>query len=98
GSKFGFAPPDALDALDRAGALLHLQPAGLHVHLGSQIRELGTYVAAIEWLVDFIVQHGLGELPVLDLGGGLGIAPAPRPVELSIEPSVEPPCGHLTAP
>jgi diaminopimelate decarboxylase len=96
GSKFGFAPPDALDALDRAGALLHLQPAGLHVHLGSQIRELGTYVAAIDWLIDFIEQHGLGEHPLLDLGGGLGIAHAPGEIELAIQPSVEALCGHLT--
>jgi diaminopimelate decarboxylase len=96
GSKFGFAPPDALDALDRADALLHVQPAGLHVHLGSQIHELSTYVAAIDWLVEFIEQHGLGELPVLDLGGGLGVAHAPGDLELEIEPAVEALCGHLT--
>jgi diaminopimelate decarboxylase len=96
GSKFGFAPPDALDALDRAGELLHLQPAGLHIHLGSQIRELGTYTAAIDWLVEFIEQHGLGDLPVLDLGGGLGIAHVPGELELAIEPAVESICAHLT--
>lgn len=96
GSKFGFAPPDALDALDRAGALLHLQPAGLHVHLGSQITELSTYTSAVEWLVEFIEQHGLGELPVLDLGGGLGIAQVPGEIELAIERSLEAVCAHLT--
>jgi diaminopimelate decarboxylase len=96
GSKFGFAPPDALDALDRAGALLHLQPAGLHVHLGSQITELSTYTSAVEWLVEFIEQHGLGELPVLDLGGGLGIAQVPGEIELEIERSLEAVCAHLT--
>jgi diaminopimelate decarboxylase len=96
GSKFGFAPPDALDALDRADALLHLQPSGLHVHLGSQITELGTYTSAVEWLVEFIEQHGLGELAVLDLGGGLGIAHVPGEVELDIERSLEAVCAHLT--
>ena len=75
GSKFGFAAPDALDALDRAGSLLHVQPAGLHVHLGSQINQLRTYASAVDWLVAFIEEHGLGELPVLDLGGGLGDRP-----------------------
>ena len=96
GSKFGFAPPDALDALDRAGTLLHLQPAGLHVHLGSQITELSTYTSAVEWLVEFIEQHGLGELPVLDLGGGLGIAHVPGEIELEVERSLEAVCAHLT--
>ncbi len=73
-SKFGFAPADALDALDRAAALDHLAPAGLHVHLGSQIRDLRTYVAAVGWLANLIDQNGLGELGVLDLGGGLAVA------------------------
>jgi diaminopimelate decarboxylase len=96
GSKFGLAPPDALDAIDRARELGHLEPVGLHVHLGSQIRELATYAEAVDWLVDFIEEHGLGELPVLDLGGGLGIAHAPGEIELPIEPSVESICAHLT--
>ena len=96
GSKFGFAPPDALDALDRADALLHLSPAGLHVHLGSQIRELSTYAEAVDWLVEFIEANGLGELPLLDLGGGLGIAHVEGEVELDIEPSVEGLCARLT--
>ena len=89
GSKFGFAPADALDALDAAASLAHLRPAGLHVHLGSQISDLSTYLRAIDWLVEFIETHGLGELPLLDLGGGLGIAHAEGGLELGIEASVE---------
>ena len=96
GSKFGFSAPDALDALDHAGRLLHLQPAGLHVHLGSQINELGTYDRAVDWLVALIEEHGLGELGVLDLGGGLGVAHAEGDVELEIEAAVEGVCSHLT--
>ena len=96
GSKFGFAPPDALDALDQAGALLNLSPAGLHVHLGSQIRDLSTYAEAVDWLVEFIEANGLGELPVLDLGGGLGIAHVEGEVELDIQASVEALCARLT--
>ena len=96
GSKFGFAPPDALDALERADALLHLIPAGLHVHLGSQIRELSTYAEAVDWLIEFIDANGLGELPVLDLGGGLGIAHVEGEVELEIQVSVETLCARLT--
>ena len=55
-------------------ALEHVRPAGLHVHLGSQIRDVGTYLEAAAWLAGFIAENGLGGLPVLDLGGGLAIA------------------------
>jgi diaminopimelate decarboxylase len=74
GSKFGLAPAAAAEALRRAAGLEHVRPAGLHVHLGSQIRAVDTYLQAARWLVEFIDQNGLGDLPVLDLGGGLAIA------------------------
>jgi diaminopimelate decarboxylase len=73
-SKFGFTPADAMTALERAAGLPHLVPAGLHVHLGSQIADLGTFADAVAWLGDFVESNGLGELPVLDVGGGLAIA------------------------
>ena len=88
-SKFGLAPPDALDALDAAGALPHLEPAGLHVHVGSQIRDLGTYERVADWLVELISEHGLGDLPLLDLGGGFGIAHSEREIELPVPDAVE---------
>ncbi len=73
-SKFGLPPAAAVAALRSAAELAHLRPAGLHVHLGSQIRDVGTYLEAAAWLAAFIAQNGLGDLPVLDLGGGLAIA------------------------
>jgi len=88
-SKFGLAPPDALDALDAAGSLPHLEPAGLHVHVGSQIRDLGTYERVADWLVELISEHGLGDLPLLDLGGGFGIAHSEREIELPVPDAVE---------
>ena len=94
-SKFGLAPPDALDALDRVAALPHLHPAGLHVHLGSQIADTGAYERAIDWLCSFIEQHGLGELPLLDLGGGLGIAHVEQEPAPDVEQAVELVCLHL---
>jgi diaminopimelate decarboxylase len=96
GSKFGLSGPDALDALDRAGGLLHVHAAGLHVHLGSQINDVETYARAVDWLVQLIEEHGLGELELLDLGGGLGVAHAAGDVELEIETAVEAICSHLT--
>ena len=73
-SKFGLAPADAAAALRRAAGLDHLRPMGLHVHLGSQIGSVDTYLVAAAWLAAFIDREGLGELPLLDLGGGLAIA------------------------
>jgi diaminopimelate decarboxylase len=70
-SKFGMAPADVSRAIERAPHCPHLRLDGLHVHLGSQIRDLGTYVEAVDWLARF---PGIAELPVLDIGGGLAIA------------------------
>ena len=66
-SKFGFAVEDvprAVDAFREAG----LELCGLHAHIGSQIFELGVFERIAE------VLSSLGEWPLLNLGGGLGIA------------------------
>jgi diaminopimelate decarboxylase len=66
-SKFGFAVEDvprAVDACREAGLGL----CGLHAHIGSQIFELGVFERIAE------VLSSLGEWPLLNLGGGLGIA------------------------
>ncbi len=67
-SKFGLAIDDARAAIERVRASAHLELAGLHMHIGSQIFELGAYRQAIEAL-----SH-LGDFDVYDLGGGLGVA------------------------
>jgi diaminopimelate decarboxylase len=73
-SKFGLAPAEAAAALRRAAGLDHLRPMGLHVHLGSQIGSVDTYLEAAAWLAAFVDRERLGDLPLLDLGGGLAIA------------------------
>jgi diaminopimelate decarboxylase len=73
-SKFGLAPAEAAAALRRAAGLEHLRPMGVHVHLGSQIGSVDTYLEAAAWLAAFVDREGLGDLPLLDLGGGLAIA------------------------
>jgi diaminopimelate decarboxylase len=73
-SKFGLAPAEAAAALRRAAGLAHVRPMGLHVHLGSQIGSVDTYLEAAAWLAAFIDREGRGDLPLLDLGGGLAIA------------------------
>jgi diaminopimelate decarboxylase len=67
-SKFGLPPDDARAAIERIEATDGLDLAGLHMHIGSQIFELEAYRKAIEVLSE------LGEFPVYDLGGGLGVA------------------------
>jgi diaminopimelate decarboxylase len=73
-SKFGLAAGEAAAALRRARSLQHVRPMGLHVHLGSQIGSVDTYLEAAAWLAAFIDREDLGDLPLLDLGGGLAIA------------------------
>jgi diaminopimelate decarboxylase len=66
-SKFGFSVEDvprAAEACRDAG----LELCGLHAHIGSQIFELGAFERIAEVLAT------LGQWPLLNLGGGLGIA------------------------
>jgi diaminopimelate decarboxylase len=75
GSKFGLPPDQALEAIELARAA-GLEVAGLHVHIGSQLLDLGAERMTIEWLASFAAEcrAGLGWTPeIVDLGGGLGI-------------------------
>jgi len=75
GSKFGLSPADALEALRRC-ADAGLEAAGLHVHIGSQLLDLGAERMTIDWLATFAAEARteLGWTPaVVDVGGGLGI-------------------------
>jgi diaminopimelate decarboxylase len=66
-SKFGFGlddVPRAVEACTAAG----LELRGLHAHIGSQILELEGFEKLAE------VLSAIGDLPLLNLGGGLGIA------------------------
>jgi diaminopimelate decarboxylase len=66
-SKFGFGLDDvqhAVEACSDAG----LELRGLHAHIGSQVFDLEAFDRLAQTL------GGLGEWPLLNLGGGLGIA------------------------
>jgi diaminopimelate decarboxylase len=70
GSKFGLPPEQALEAIDAA------RPLGLHVHIGSQLVDVGAARMTIDWLAGFAAEcrARVGWTPELvDLGGGLGI-------------------------
>jgi diaminopimelate decarboxylase len=81
-SKFGFGlddVPRAVAACADAGLELH----GLHAHIGSQVFELEAFERLAE------VLSGMGEWPLLNLGGGLGIAYTRDERPPSIEEYVE---------
>jgi diaminopimelate decarboxylase len=61
GSKFGM-PPDAARALAE-----RMEVAGLHMHIGSQLRSLDPYRRAVAALAR------VGDFEIYDLGGGLGV-------------------------
>jgi diaminopimelate decarboxylase len=81
-SKFGFPMaevPHAVEACAAAG----LEVRGLHAHIGSQILDVDVFDKLGELLA------ALGEFPLLNLGGGLGIAytaeDRPPPIEDYVE-------------
>jgi diaminopimelate decarboxylase len=93
GSKFGLPPEQALEAIERARSA-GLEVAGLHVHIGSQLLDLGAERMTIDWLATFAAEcrADLGWTPeIVDLGGGLGI----QYVEEEPAPAIEDFVGAL---
>lgn len=76
-TKFGISTDqrEAADLYKRLASDPHIAPAGLAVHIGSQIRTLDPFERAYRALLD--LGNGLrGEglsVPTLDLGGGVGV-------------------------
>jgi diaminopimelate decarboxylase len=72
-SKFGFglASGAAEAAIARAAASPAVELVGLHTHIGSQIFAADSFALAAEVMAELVGRHGL---PVLTLGGGLGVA------------------------
>jgi diaminopimelate decarboxylase len=67
-SKFGFAMDDAARAIERCQRAGCLELRGLHAHIGSQVFDLEPYERLGELLA------GMGDYPLLNLGGGLAVA------------------------
>jgi diaminopimelate decarboxylase len=66
-SKFGFGLDDVPRAIEACGDA-GLELRGLHAHIGSQVLELELFKRLAEVLAE------VGDGPLLNLGGGLGIA------------------------
>ncbi|MFA5361954.1 MAG: diaminopimelate decarboxylase [Candidatus Omnitrophota bacterium] len=74
-NKFGIDLKTAYDILMLRGRFAHVDIAGLHIHIGSQITEGTPFVAAIRKVIAFIEDlktKGIA-LEYLNIGGGLGI-------------------------
>jgi diaminopimelate decarboxylase len=67
-SKFGIGLDEAPAAIERLRRLAGVELRGLHFHLGSQLFTLDTFRAGVAAIA------GLGDFPVYNLGGGLGVA------------------------
>ncbi|MEC8145548.1 MAG: diaminopimelate decarboxylase [Pseudomonadota bacterium] len=76
-TKFGVSTSqnEAADLYRKMAADAHIRPAGVAVHIGSQIMEIDPFERAYSALLSFgtaLREEGL-EVPVLDLGGGIGV-------------------------
>jgi diaminopimelate decarboxylase len=79
-SKFGFSIAQAGEAFERVRATDGLSLRGVHAHIGSQLLGLEPFREEVAELAR------LGDFPVWDLGGGLGVRytseqPAPPTIE-----------------
>jgi diaminopimelate decarboxylase len=91
GSKFGFPPEDALEALRRLP-----ECEGVHVHVGSQLLHFGASLMTVDWVAGFAARARaeLGWTPrLVDLGGGLGVRHVPEEPLFTVEEFV----GGMTA-
>jgi diaminopimelate decarboxylase len=71
-AKFGVALEEAPALIERIRTAEPLDFLGLHVHIGSQLLDLDGFGRAAEAIA------ALGDFPVYDLGGGLGIRYRPE--------------------
>lgn len=74
-SKFGMSSAEALRLARRVANSPHLKLRGLHVHIGSQLWQVGASLEAarrVLALASELKADGI-ELDYLDLGGGLGV-------------------------
>ena len=74
-NKFGIAMQDMEQAINTAQQLTNVSFVGLHFHIGSQITDMGDFIALcnrINELQDKLEQHHIN-VEHINVGGGLGI-------------------------
>lgn len=74
-SKFGISYEEILSSVDAIKSLKHVDVIGMHIHIGSQIRELHVFenmCNKVNVIVENLTKLGF-EIEFVDVGGGLGI-------------------------
>jgi diaminopimelate decarboxylase len=88
-NKFGFPHKDAESVFHMAARLEHMQVAGVHQHIGSQITRIPPFVEAVGRAAELIRSLRAAGIPIeyLDVGGGIGIPYAeevpPTPAQIA---------------
>ena len=74
-NKFGISMEDMDKVIDMAGTLPHVKFVGLHFHIGSQILDMGDFVALCNRVNELQEQLSARQIVVdhINVGGGLGI-------------------------
>lgn len=74
-NKFGISISEVPQLLQQLSGLANVELVGLHCHIGSQIRAVAPYLAAIEALSQLKnrVEREGSTLRYIDIGGGLGV-------------------------
>jgi diaminopimelate decarboxylase len=74
--KFGVPIPEARKLYEQAAKQPYLKVAGVSVHIGSQITDVGSFQEAIERVADLVrtLREQGHDIRYIDAGGGLGIS------------------------
>ena len=79
--KFGVPMRDAPELYRQGAASRHLKAAGVSVHIGSQISDVGPFREAMQRVASLVrtLRHDGHDIGYVDAGGGLGISYAKNP-------------------
>jgi diaminopimelate decarboxylase len=74
-AKFGVSADEALAAWSARARWPHLRLDGIHVHVGSQLQDLGPVEAMVEAALELVEESGKRGAPLslVNLGGGFGV-------------------------
>lgn len=74
-NKFGIAMCDMMKVIELAASMKHVKFVGLHFHIGSQILDMGDFVALCNRINDLQRQLDAHHIKVenINVGGGLGV-------------------------